>query len=192
MQRHQLEVDGLHERPDHPVLLERGRVCAFQLVLRAGALHDGHAAEEDKQVGAGKDGLVASHAGNNLEVLVLEDDLVLQELEPGRSGGTEDGYVPLALKNRWIPPRGIKNKLTATVQCHAAGTRQFVILPALLLNQLLCHRVAGRKEHGGRDALGQDRARRQLHLVPRSKLAMALFHRAKATQDTGKEGNIPA
>lgn len=65
----------------------------------------------------------------------------------------------------------IKNngRLTATVQRHAAGTRDLVVLPALLLNKLLGHCITGREEHGSRDALGEDRARGQLCLIPRSK-----------------------
>lgn len=93
VERHKLEVDHLDEGPDHPISLESALVRAVQLLLRARALHDGHAAEEDKQVGWGKEHLVTSNAGNNLEVLVPEHDLVLQEPEPVCSGGTEDGYA---------------------------------------------------------------------------------------------------
>ena len=90
MQRNQLEVDSLDERPNHPILCQGSPVALVQLLLWTGTLHDGHAAEEDKQVGAGKDGLICSHSGDDFEVLVGKDDLVLQELEPGRGGWTKD------------------------------------------------------------------------------------------------------
>ena len=90
VQGHELEIDRLDRRPHHPVLLQRVEVCTVQLLLRIRALHDRHAAEEDEQVGAGEDGLVAGDAGRDLGVLVLEHDFVLQELEPGRGCGAED------------------------------------------------------------------------------------------------------
>ena len=90
MQRHQLEVHALNERPNHPVRLQRRPVALIQLILRAATFHDGHAAEEDEEVGAGEDGLVAGDAGEDLGVLVLEDDFVLEELEPGRCCWAED------------------------------------------------------------------------------------------------------
>ena len=90
MQWHQLEVDSLNEWPDHPVLLQGSPVCAFQLGLRTRTLHDRHAAEENEEVGAGEEQLVAADASGDLEVLVLEDHLVLQELEPGGCGRAED------------------------------------------------------------------------------------------------------
>lgn len=98
VQRHELEVDDLDERPHHPVGLEGVLVGAVELVLGVGTLHDRHAAEEHEQVGRGKDQLITGNTGHDLSVLVPEDDLVLEELEPGRSGGTEDGYVGKA----WI------------------------------------------------------------------------------------------
>ena len=57
-----------------------------------------------------------------------------------------------------------------------------MVLPALLLNQLLGQGIARREEHGSRDALGQEGARGQLHLVPRSRSAAALFTAANAIQ----------
>jgi hypothetical protein len=90
MQRHKLEINSLNHRPHHPILLQRVPVRAIQLVLRARALHERHAAEEDEEVGAGEDGLVAGDAGDDLGVFVAEDDFVLQEFEPGRCCGSEN------------------------------------------------------------------------------------------------------
>ena len=93
VQRNKLEVDCLDERPYHPVLLDRSRVCTLHLLLRAATLHDSHAAKEAEQVCRGEDKLVGSNAGKDLEILVLQDDLVLEELEPCCRSGTEDNCV---------------------------------------------------------------------------------------------------
>jgi hypothetical protein len=93
MQRHNLEIDSLHKRPNHPVLRQRGPVRTVQFIFGARSLHDSHAAQENKQVGAGKDGLIAADAGEDFEVLILEDDSVLEEFEPGGCCGAEDSYV---------------------------------------------------------------------------------------------------
>jgi hypothetical protein len=88
---HELEVDDLYEWPDHPVRLQGTLVRAVQLPLRARAFHDGHATEEDEQVGRGEKHLVSSNACDDLGILVPEHDLVLQELEPCGGGRTKDG-----------------------------------------------------------------------------------------------------
>jgi hypothetical protein len=85
----------LDERPDHPVLCQSGPIALLQLVFRTCSFHDGHAAQEDEQVGAGKERLVASNPGSNFKVLVWEDDLVLQKLEPGGCSWTEDSCEKL-------------------------------------------------------------------------------------------------
>lgn len=90
VERHQLEVDALNERPYHPVRLQCRPVALIQFILRTRALHDSHTAEEDEQIGAGKDCLVACHPGDDLGILVLQHHFVLQEFEPGRGSGTED------------------------------------------------------------------------------------------------------
>ena len=59
-------------------------------------------------------------------------------------------------------------ELTSAIQCHPSRPHQIVILYSFLLNQLLCHGIARGEQHGGSDALGQQRARRQLHLIPSS------------------------
>ena len=95
MQRYQLEVNSLDERPHHPILCQSSPVALLQLLLRTCTLHDGHAAQEDEQVGAGEYSLIGSNSGKNLSVFVLEDDLVLQELEPSCCSWTEDSCTRL-------------------------------------------------------------------------------------------------
>lgn len=145
-QRHELEVGELHNGPDHPVLAERVEVCALQLLLRVGALEDGHGAQEAEQVGASKHSLIREDTRDDLKVgLARDNDLLLEETEPLDGGRTEDA---------------------AAVEDHAASTCEVMILDALLLDQLLGHGVASREEDAGGDRLGKDRARGQLGLVP--------------------------
>ena len=145
-QRHELEVGELHNGPDHPVLGQRVEVCALQLLLRVGALEDGHGAQETEQVGASKHSLIREDTRDNLKVgLARDDDLLLEETEPLDGGRTEDA---------------------AAIEDHAASTSEVVVFDALLLDQLLGHGVASRKEDAGGDGLGEDRARGQLGLVP--------------------------
>ena len=93
VKRDQFEVDSLHKWPNHPILLQGSPVCSFQLLLWAGAFHDSHATEEDEEIGASEDSLVGSNAGEDLDVLVSEDNLVLEEFEPGCSRRTENSYT---------------------------------------------------------------------------------------------------
>lgn len=145
-QRHELEVGELHDGPDHPVLGQRVEVCALQLLLRVGALEDGHGAQEAEQVGASKHSLVGEDACDDLKVgLAWDDDLLLEETEPLDSGRTEDA---------------------AAVEDHAASASEVVVLDTLLFDQLLGHGVASCEEDAGSDRLGEDGARGQLGLVP--------------------------
>lgn len=57
--------------------------------------------------------------------------------------------------------------ITSSVECHATGSCQFMVLPPLLLNQLLGHGITSREQDGGCDALGQEGALGQSHLVPK-------------------------
>ena len=66
--------------------------------------------------------------------------------------------------------------LTATVESHSTSTGQLMVLPTFLLHQLLGHGVSGCEEDSSRDALGEQWARGQLHLVPRSELILASIH----------------
>lgn len=90
MQGNQLEVDGLDEWPNHPILCQGGPVALLQLFLRACTLHDGHTAQEDEQVGASKYSLITSNSGKDFSILVFEDDFVLQELKPSCCSWTEN------------------------------------------------------------------------------------------------------
>lgn len=51
MERHELEVDHLHEGPDHPVGLEGGPVAFLKLLLRRRSLEHGHARQEHADKG---------------------------------------------------------------------------------------------------------------------------------------------
>lgn len=145
-QRHELEVGELHNGPDHPVLGQRVEVCALQLLPRVGTLQQRHGAQEAEQVGTSEDGLVGEDARDDLKVgLARDDNLLLEEAEPLDGGGTEDA---------------------ATVEDHAAGTGEVMVLESLLFDELLGHGVAGREEDAGGDRLGEDRARGQFGLVP--------------------------
>lgn len=143
---HELEVDELHSRPNHPVLLESHGVGLVELVLWAGALHDSHGGEEEKQVTRGEQALIGGDASDDGEVgRVGDHDALLQEAEPLGGSGTEDA---------------------ASVEGHAAGTGEVVALDAIALDGLLSESVAGCEEDGGGDRLSEEWARGQLGLVP--------------------------
>lgn len=57
--------------------------------------------------------------------------------------------------------------VTSSVECHATGSCQFMVLPSLFLNQLLGHGITSCEQDGGCDALGQEGALGQSHLVPK-------------------------
>lgn len=84
------KVDHLDKGPDHPVCLERGPPCGLELLLRAAALHGGHAAEEDADHDGGEGELVAGNAGHGGEALVGRVDAAGEEVEPGGGDGAED------------------------------------------------------------------------------------------------------
>ena len=90
MQRNQLEIDSLYKWPHHPILCKSGPVTLLQLFLGTPTLHDSHTAEEDEQICAGKHCLVETNSCKNFDILVLEDDLILEKLEPRRCSGTKD------------------------------------------------------------------------------------------------------
>ena len=91
LERDILEVERLHPRPEQPVLLERGDVCALEARRGARALEVRHAAQEQRHVGARKHGLVEPDLCRNLEVRPRGHlDVLLQEAEPQRCAGTEN------------------------------------------------------------------------------------------------------
>lgn len=93
LQRQEGKVDGLHKRPDHPVGAEGGPPGLLEALLDAGALHGGHAAEEDTNHGRGKDGLVDKDAPEGLDALIGEGDPASEEIEPRCCRGTKDDWL---------------------------------------------------------------------------------------------------
>lgn len=111
LKRDELEVHGLNEWPEHPVLGESVPVCGLDLLLRVRALHDGHGRKEDKQVGRSKDGLIKTNTSKDLHVGRAGDaNATLQEAEPGGSERTEDSCAievsgdSECCVNEYIPP----------------------------------------------------------------------------------------
>lgn len=84
------KVDGLDKGPDHPVGAEGGPPGLLEALLGAGALHGGHAGEEDGDHGGREDRLVDEDAGHGLDALVGEGDAAGEEVEPGGGSGAED------------------------------------------------------------------------------------------------------
>ena len=76
-QRHQLEIDRLHPRPNHPILSQRRRIRTLQLILRTTALHNRHTAQKQKQIRRREDALIGQDAGSDGGVGVLEVDVLL-------------------------------------------------------------------------------------------------------------------
>lgn len=82
MQRHQLEVDRLYRRPEHPIRPQRSPVCAIQLSFGARPLQCRHGGKENEEIGRGKDHLIGHDLRRDGEVVVLQDDSLLQESVP--------------------------------------------------------------------------------------------------------------
>jgi hypothetical protein len=93
LKRHELEVDELYPRPNHPVFLYGGTIGALQLFLGRGSFHYGHGGEEAKEVNWGEDELVDCDASNGCGRgfrIAVYNDAFLKEFEPGRCCGAED------------------------------------------------------------------------------------------------------
>lgn len=91
-QRHEPEINRLHKRPNHPILLQRLPVRPPQLLLRVRPLHERHGREEAEEVRGGEDGLVRQDARGDGEVGGGgEVDAAGEEGEPGCGCGAEDG-----------------------------------------------------------------------------------------------------
>lgn len=98
VQGHELEVDELHKGPEHVISLQGGLVALLELGLGRAALHDGHAAQEEADEGRGEDELVARHArGDGGVGAAAQRHVALEEAEPGRGGGAEDGFGGLGV-----------------------------------------------------------------------------------------------
>jgi hypothetical protein len=91
LERNELEVHGLNEWPEHPVLGESIPVGRLDLLLGIRTLHDSHRGQEGEQVERSKDGLIETDTSKNLSVGRARDtNAALQEAEPGGSERTED------------------------------------------------------------------------------------------------------
>lgn len=84
------KVDDLDEGPNHPVGLKGRPPGLLKACLRAGALHGGHAAQEDTDHDGSKGQLVTGHTGEDLHARVWQIDAASQEAEPGRGNGAKD------------------------------------------------------------------------------------------------------
>ena len=76
-QRHQLKIDRLHPRPNHPILTQRRRIRTLQPILRTITLHNRHTAQKQKQIRRREDALIGQDAGGDGGVGVLEVDVLL-------------------------------------------------------------------------------------------------------------------
>ena len=92
LERSELEVDELDERPDHPVLGEGVGVGRLDLLLWVGALHDCHVIQEGEQVAGREDELVETDACKNLAIGGRWNaNTALENTEPLGSERAEDG-----------------------------------------------------------------------------------------------------
>lgn len=58
------------------------------------------------------------------------------------------------------------DSLTTTVENHTTRPSEVMLLESLLVHSLLGDDIAGAKEHGGSDGLGEEGPANQLSLVP--------------------------
>lgn len=145
LQGQECEIDGLDERPNHPVGLESRPPRLLKSFFGAGTLHGGHAAEESTDHDRGKEGLIAEDTSSGLDSSVGKVDIASQESEPCGSNGTKD---------------------TASVQSHSASTGKVMVLQSTLLNKLLSSNVSCGEENSSCDALSEQRAGSQAAVVP--------------------------
>jgi hypothetical protein len=144
LERNELEVHGLNEWPEHPVLGESIPVGRLDLLLGIRTLHDSHRGQEGEQVERSKDGLIETDTSKNLSVGRAGDtNAALQEAEPGGSERTEDSCnnsvsVVISIRCQWIR--------TSTVECHASTASKIVVLQANLLDTLLSHGITSCEE----------------------------------------------
>ena len=171
LQRQVGEVDELHKRPDHPVGPQRRPPVLLEPLLGAGALHGGHAAQEDADHDRGEGALVAADAGEGLEARAAgDDDLARKQVEPGRGDGAED---------------------EAAVERHAAGALEVVRLEAALLDELLGRDVARGEEDRRRHGLREQRAGSQSAVVPghcQARLYQAVRWRENSPAEESRHG----
>jgi hypothetical protein len=94
LERNELEVHGLDEWPEHPVLGESVPVGRLNLLLRVRTFHDGHRGQEGEQIERSKDGLIETDTSEDLSVGGAGNaNAALEEAEPGGSERTEDNCI---------------------------------------------------------------------------------------------------
>ncbi len=92
LQRHQLEIYSLHRRPQHPILLQRCPICAFQLLSRITPFHDSHTTQKTTQIQGCEDGLIGENASGDGKVGAGGEVYAACEKGKPRGGcGAEDG-----------------------------------------------------------------------------------------------------
>jgi hypothetical protein len=144
LKRNELEVHGLNEWPEHPVLGESIPVGRLDLLLRVRTFHDSHRGQEGEQVERSKHGLIKTNTSKDLCVGRAGDaNTALEETEPGGSERTEDSCndsvsVVVETRCQWVR--------TSTVECHASTAGKIVVLQANLLDTLLSHGITSCEE----------------------------------------------
>ena len=184
LKRNELEVHGLDEWPEHPVLGESIPVGRLDLLLRVRAFHDSPRGQEGDQVEGSEDGLIKTDTSKDLSIGRAGDaNTALQEAEPGGSERSKDSWIQsvsvvIEVNCQWIH--------TSTVECHASTAGKIVVLQANLLDTLLSHGVTSCEEdlaslsttehslrrsldtYSSGDTLSEHGALSKLHAIPGS------------------------
>ena len=105
LQRHQLEIDRLHGRPNHPILLQRRPICALQLFLGIGSLHVRHTTQKEKQISRSEDGLIDQDPGGDGSIDALKHDILLKEPKPQCCARAEDRFEQASVQSLHIKDR---------------------------------------------------------------------------------------
>ena len=93
LKRHILEVDKLHDRPNHPVSRQRRPVCALQFLRCACTLQKSHCVKEEEEIAWCEDGLIETDTSEDFGIGTTREDYAsLEETKPGCCERTEDCY----------------------------------------------------------------------------------------------------
>jgi len=194
LQWHQLEIDRLHSRPHHPVLLQSRPICTLQLLFRIGALHVRHAAEEEEQIRRGEDSLVDQNPGGNRRIGAFEVDVLLEESVPQSRAGAKDRFGK-GFSMAVLSHNPSVCEVTSAIECHSPRPGQVLVLKPNSLDGLLAHDIPSRKEdlcepasaielgadatetgiYSRGDGLCQDGPLRKLQLVPVTRHAISAW-----------------
>ena len=90
LQWHELEINSLYSRPNHPILLQCIPVCTVKLILWIRALHVCHATQEEEEICGGEDGLIHKDTGSDSCIFGFQGDALLEESVPKGCAGAED------------------------------------------------------------------------------------------------------